>query len=160
MEQLLKLNKKIHIIIFFLFVIIINIVTGCKALYSSINTNESLKIGDITNMSGYLIYDGKKGVANFLEMGSINFEKLSKRDISKLICNSTNIILLRKGLENYRDSELLSLTLCNKDQRLIVKNSELLFSRFYIVRLENFLFYRVNRKYKDLKQRLLFCKKE
>lgn len=111
-------------------------------------------------MSGYLIYDGKKGVANFLEMDSINIEKLSKRDISKLICNSTNIILLRKGLENYRDSELLSLTLCNKDQRLIVKNSELLFSRFYIVRLENFLFYRVNRKYKDSKQRLLFCKKE
>lgn len=162
MEQLLKLNSKCHFATFFILAIMINLFTGCKALQDKVevNVNEKLVIGTITNLSGYLIYDGKKGVAHFVEVNSINIEKLTKSNIKKLIDNSSSVILLREGLKNYRHSEFISLTLCNKDPRLIVNNSELLFDRFYIVRLNNFSFYKVNRKYDDAKQRLLFCEKE
>lgn len=164
MKQLLKSPKKSHIMMVFFFGIMTPFFTGCNLSLRCNNNrkdiNEFTKIIDSINVKGYLFYDGKKGFANFLEIKKLNIEKLSKKDISKLTCNSTNIILLRKGLKDYRNSQFLSLTLCNKDERLILKNSDLLFKRYYIVRLDDFIFYKVNRKYKDLKQRLLLCKEE
>ncbi len=162
METLLKLNKRKHIFMFFMFLIFSVISLGCSSSHKNItlNPNQDFKIGDTINMSGYLIYDGKKGIALFLEKEALNIERLSKDDIFKLISESTNIILIRDGLEKYRNSEFISLTLCNKDERLIVKKKELLFNRFYIVKLENFTFYKVSKKYEDSKSRFLLCKEE
>jgi hypothetical protein len=160
MEQLSKLNKNIWIFILPFWIITNLSITGCKASHKKTDTNKSLEIGDTLSLTGYIIYDNKKGIASFSEINNLNTEKLSKSNILKLFNISTNIILLRRGLEKYKDSEFISLTLCNKDQKLIVKNNQLLYGRFYIVRLENFLFYKVNRTYIDNKRRLVFCEKE
>ena len=158
----MKLNSKYHFTLLFVLGILINLFIGCKALHNkdNVNLNKKLITDTFTNLSGYLIFDGKKGIAYFAEINNINIEKLSKTKIKKLIDNSSNVILLRKGLNHYQNSEFISLTLCNKDQRLIVNNSKLLFDKFYIVKLDNFSFYKVNRKYDDSKQRLLFCEEE
>lgn len=160
MEQLSKLSKNVWIFIFPFWIITSLSIKGCKISHRIVDRNKPLEIGDTLSLRGYIIYDNKKGIASLLEMKNLNIKKLSKSDILKLFKISTNIILLRNGLEKYKNSEYISLTLCNKDPRLIVKNNQLLYNRFYIAKLENFLFYKVNRTYIDNKRRLMFCEKE
>lgn len=160
MEQLSKLSKNVWIFIFPFWIITSLSIKGCKISHRIVDRNKPLEIGDTLSLRGYIIYDNKKGIASLLEMKNLNTKKLSKSDILKLFKISTNIILLRNGLEKYKNSEYISLTLCNKDPRLIVKNNQLLYNRFYIAKLENFLFYKVNRTYIDNKRRLMFCEKE
>jgi hypothetical protein len=152
MEQLLKLNSwftKLTLIC------VIVVLLGCKVSVSK----QPLNLGSNILMTGYLIYDDSNGRAFFIEEKELtnNLKFNKKRNIKKLINNSTKIILIKGGLERFKESQFLSLTLCNKDERLIVKRSELIFNRYYIVKLENYNFIISDRIYEDNKKRYLFC---
>ncbi|MCL9805908.1 hypothetical protein NAT51_10265 [Flavobacterium amniphilum] len=118
---------------------------------------QELKIGNPEKKTGYVLYDGKEGHAYFIEKKHIDLKRLSKHGIAVLKNKPDYVIILRTGLSKFRESEYLSLTLCNKDERLIIKKSDFLYERYCFVRLEDYNFYVVLREYKDSIQRLIFC---
>lgn len=69
------------------------------------------------------------------------------------------IVLIREGLNKFKESEYISLSLCHiRDKRLVVETNKLLYKRFFVIYLEDFVFYSSLKNYSDTKQRLFFCK--
>ena len=117
------------------------------------------KVGDSINKTGYLIYDSKKEFTSFIESKFIDINNISKDDIIMLTNQANCIVLTRKGLDKFKKSNYISLSLCHaNDKRLVVDTTNLLYKRFYIVYLEDFEFYVSLKSNPDSKQRLFFCK--
>lgn len=117
------------------------------------------KVGDSIKKTGYLIYDSKKEFICFIESDSIDVNSFSRRKIIKMTNQTDYIVLLREGLNKFKENKYISLSLCHvSDKRLLVETNDLLYKRFYIVYLKDFTFYLSLKKYTDKKQRLFFCK--
>lgn len=117
------------------------------------------KVGDSINKTGYLIYDSKKEFTSFIESKFIDINNFSKKDIIKMTNQAKYIVLTREGLSKFKESKYISLSLCHiSDKRLVVEQNKLLYKRYYIIYLEDFVFYLSLKNYTDSKQRLFFCK--
>lgn len=158
MEQSSKLIRKT----FWILCLIIStnlLFVNCQTNNISKNHQyEKLNVGDSITKSGILIFDSKSGMAYFSENNTTSLS--SKNKINKIIKDSKYLILLRKGLNTHSTSDYLTLSLCANDSRLIVNMKQLLFDRYAIIKLDNFVFYKINREYKDKKTRLIICEGE
>jgi len=134
---------------------------SCKTKYNTpVKSVMTLsKVGDSIKKTGYLIYDSREEFTSFIESKSIDINNISKKDIIKMINRAKYIVLTREGLNKFKESKYISLSLCHiNDKRLVVETNNLLYKRFYIVYLEDFVFYSSLKDYPDSKQRLFFCK--
>jgi hypothetical protein len=119
------------------------------------------KVGDSIRKTGYLIYDSKKEFISFIESDSIDINSFSRRNIINMTNQAKYIVLLREGLNKFKESRYISLSLCHvSDKRLVVEINNLLYKRFHVVYLKDYAFYLSMKDYADKKQRLFFCKVE
>lgn len=121
--------------------------------------DDKLLIGESVVKSGFILFDNKNIKAYFIEAEDFS-QPPSRRMIKQFINNSKTIILLRNGLKNTDKSNYLSLTLCSTDKKFVIDKKKLLYNRYMLIKIDNYLFYRVNRKYSDNKKRYLFCKND
>lgn len=153
-------NKKI---IFLLSIILSIFLVKCGTTSQKQFSNNQYKeiiFGDSIVKSGYIIYDYKNIAAKFIELKDISIENLTEKKILSLYNESEYIILLREGLKYSTKSRLISLTMCDLDKKIIINKEKLLFKRYSVVKIDDFLFFNVTNKFGDSKKRLVFCKND
>ena len=50
--------------------------------------------------------------------------------------------------------------MCDLEKKIIINKEKLLFKRYSVVKIDNFLFFNVTNKFGDSKKRLVICKND
>jgi|GEM_PF-2155101 len=152
-------NKKKFFLSIILSIFLVKCGTTSQKQFSN-NQYKEIIFGDSIVKSGYIIYDNENIVAKFIELKDISIENLTEKKILSLYNESEYIILLREGLKYSTKSHLISLTMCDLDKKIIINKEKLLFRRYSVVKIDDFLFFNVTNKFGDSKKRLVFCKND
>lgn len=161
MAPLYKSDNKFFVCL--LYIILSIFLAKCGTIHQkqfSSNQYNEIIFGDSIVKSGYIIYDSKNIAAKFIELNDMSIENLTENKILSLYNESEYIILLREGLKYSTKSHLISLTMCDLEKEIIINKEKLLFKRYSIVKIDNFLFFNVINKFGDSKKRLVFCKND